>query len=77
MFVDTWNAPPDAVGATWLRLAADLKAAAVVLSANSKVSCCAGRCNTSCTQPVLPHLQLEDAPHVKITISDKIQSGLI
>lgn len=38
MFVDTWNAPPDAVGTTWLRLAADLKAAAVVLSASSKVS---------------------------------------
>lgn len=38
MFVDTWNAPPDAVGATWLRLAADLKAAAVVLGANDRVS---------------------------------------
>ncbi len=38
VFVDTFNAPADAVGGTVLSLAADLRAAAVVVAANDGVA---------------------------------------
>lgn len=36
IYVDTWNAPPEAVGTTILRLATELRAAAVVLATNDQ-----------------------------------------
>ena len=38
IFVDTENAPPDAIGSTLLRLATKLGASAVVLAANDQAS---------------------------------------
>lgn len=37
VYVDTWNAPPEAIGATVLRSAAELQAFAVVLASNDQV----------------------------------------